>query len=275
MPLTPAEKMRLYRERLKENPEKMEEQRKKNLERIKSKYSYKKVKDMSEEEKKKQRKKWREQKRKNKEKKKPATENSSEINAVPDTKRLIRSRNMYRKQLNNAQSRIEYLKRLTETLRKRMYRAKQKHLKTEKKLEKRLDILKVRNEVLELSLKVAYKRCHTYKEKNLLKTLADHDAVKENEATSYIGRSLGLKGKIRRKPKVARVLKTKQSIVNFFLRDDVSRATAGKRECRTLHKNKEQIRYLNNSLQCLYDKYKREIGNPVSFAVNKNSFSFY
>lgn len=40
MPLTAAEKMKKYRKRLKNNPEKYEEQKNKNLERIKSKYKY-------------------------------------------------------------------------------------------------------------------------------------------------------------------------------------------------------------------------------------------
>lgn len=57
MALTPAEKMRRYREKLKKDPEKYEEYKKKDLKRIKPKV--KKVADMSENEKEAKRKVWR------------------------------------------------------------------------------------------------------------------------------------------------------------------------------------------------------------------------
>lgn len=59
MPLTNAEKQKRYRERLKNNPTKKEEIRKKNLERINRKT--KKIADMSEEEKNEKRELWRKQ----------------------------------------------------------------------------------------------------------------------------------------------------------------------------------------------------------------------
>lgn len=221
MPLTPAEKMRRYRERLKENPEKMEEQRKKNLERIKSKYVYKKVKDMTEKEKKVQRKKWRDQKRKTKQKTKKDTDTTMEnenleISLIPDKlqviKRLKKSRNMYKNQWNNAQSRIEYLNRLTENLRKKIYRLNQKHMKTEEDLKKQITMLTARNEILELSLKNAYKRCHSNKEKDVFKSIANNDTVKVKRASSFIQKTLGLKGKIRKRKKAAKILRSKNAI---------------------------------------------------------------
>ncbi|CAH2088899.1 unnamed protein product [Euphydryas editha] len=44
----------------------------------------------------------------------------------------------------------------------------------------------------------------------------------------------------------------------FYLRDDLSRYTAGKKECRTSDKKKEQIRYLNDTIGNLYQIYKSE-----------------
>ncbi|CAH2095032.1 unnamed protein product [Euphydryas editha] len=79
MPLTNAEKQRRYRERLKQDPEKFENYRKKNLERIKSKYKYKKVSELNDREKSEVRRKWREQKRQKK------TENNT-IETVTPTK---------------------------------------------------------------------------------------------------------------------------------------------------------------------------------------------
>lgn len=56
MPLTAAEEMKRYREKLKENPAKLEEVRKINLAQIKSKY--KKITELTESERDEKRKKW-------------------------------------------------------------------------------------------------------------------------------------------------------------------------------------------------------------------------
>lgn len=120
--------------------------------------------------------------------------------------------------------------------------------------------------------------CHSNKEKDVFKSIANNDTVKEKRAPSFIQKTLGLKGKIRKRKKAAKILGSKNYIEKFFLRDDVSRSTAGKRECRTLHKTKKQIRYLNNSLKCLYDKFKQE-GNLARSHFLRfagiNHFSFY
>jgi flagellar biosynthesis GTPase FlhF len=67
MPLTPAEKMKRYREKLKKDPQKYEDYKKKDLQRIKIKS--KKIAEMTEQEIKQKRKSWRDQKRKQKSKK--------------------------------------------------------------------------------------------------------------------------------------------------------------------------------------------------------------
>ncbi|GBP24905.1 hypothetical protein EVAR_12569_1 [Eumeta japonica] len=71
MPLTPAEKMRRYREKLKNDPIRYEDYKKKDLIRIKLKN--KKITELSEKEKADQRKKWRKQKKRQKEKKTEST----------------------------------------------------------------------------------------------------------------------------------------------------------------------------------------------------------
>ncbi|XP_047998810.1 uncharacterized protein LOC125236153 [Leguminivora glycinivorella] len=278
MPLTPAEKMQRYRERLKENPEKYEEQRKKNLRRLKSKYKYKKITELTDNEKEIQRKKWREQKKKtSKDTPAPAVDviipiineqRSDEIKQMRTTiKRITRGRDRYRNNLNYANSRIAYYKRLTENLRKKIQRMKSEHTKME-------EHLKARNEVLEVSLKNAYKQCASYKEKDVFKTITNDEAVKENRAKSAVGQALGLKGRIRKTQKTIKVPKLQPSIVKFFLRDDITRATAGKRECRTKNKKKRQIRLLNNTLQGLYTKYKKE-GGLASFTTFCKYKPFY
>ena len=62
--LTGSERAKRYREKLKQNPEKFEAQRQKQLERVKK--NRKKIADLSEKEKLRQRKMWRDQKKKQK-----------------------------------------------------------------------------------------------------------------------------------------------------------------------------------------------------------------
>ncbi|CAH0731043.1 unnamed protein product, partial [Brenthis ino] len=56
-------------------------------------------------------------------------------------------------------------------------------------------------------------------------------------------------------------------IHNFFLQDDVSRATAGKKETKTVKKNKMQRRYLLESMRKLRYKFIQETKIPVSYTT--------
>ncbi|CAH2097033.1 unnamed protein product [Euphydryas editha] len=71
---------------------------------------------------------------------------------------------------------------------------------------------------------------------------------------------LGLKGKIRKRKITVKNNLIKNDIECFYLRDDISRCTAGKKECRTSDKKKEQIRYLTDTIGNLYQIYKSEGG---------------
>lgn len=78
---------------------------------------------------------------------------------------------------------------------------------------------------------------------------------------------LGLKGHVRMMKRAERYQKNlniKKEIGDFFLRDDISRSTAGKRECITFQKEKKQIRYLTDTLFNLYQIYREE-GGTYSF----------
>lgn len=61
------------------------------------------------------------------------------------------------------------------------------------------------------------------------------------------------------KPKKPKMFETPE-ITAFYLKDDVSRITSGKKECRFKNKNKKQIRYLVDTIQSLHTKYKAEGG---------------
>lgn len=306
MPLTPAEKMKRYRENLKKNPDKLEEMRKKNLDRIKSKYKYKKISEMTETEQKHQRKKWKDEKQKQKNKKSQKTvcsgissttmadiltdtmgTSSSEI-TVSETSTetqstilkltkslgsLRRTRKKMKTEYDKAKSRIAYLKRANETARKKIYRL-QKHVTDQKKkFETELLKMKARNEILEASLKITYKNCVNNKERDLIKKISNNNLVLNSKAQTSVSKQIGIR--CRKKKSVKRIISDlKKSIIEFYIRDDVSRATAGKRECKTLKKNREQIRYLNGSLRALHEKYKKE-GGIAAFSTFCRFKPFY
>ena len=57
--------------------------------------------------------------------------------------------------------------------------------------------------------------------------------------------------------------KNKQVIQNFFCRDDNSRLTSGKKETKTQQKEKRQKRFLNFSIEFLYEKFKSENNEAI------------
>lgn len=62
------------------------------------------------------------------------------------------------------------------------------------------------------------------------------------------------------------IFKVRESIAAFYLRDDVSRCAAGRKECKTRNKQKMQIRYLLDTLLNTYRIYREE-GGKVSFST--------
>ncbi|CAH2088677.1 unnamed protein product [Euphydryas editha] len=235
-----------YREKLKENPDKYEIQRQKQLKRLKKRQ--KKVTELSEEEKHKQRKIWREQKRKQKENKKTkpkvtSKEVSKKLRSEGHSlkiKHLNVCKN-YKKALNY----IKILKLRLDNLRKRFSRVQQMHEKYIKLLKNEYDKVKVRNECMEISLRNTYNNCNKYSEKRLLKRVV----INEGRADTN-SKVLGLKGPVRVTVKEKlKNKKTKEEIEKFFIREDVSRCTSGKRECKTKEKKKCQIRYTNMAVK--------------------------
>lgn len=275
MPLTNAEKQKRYRERLKNNPEKQEEIRKKNLGRIKTKT--KKVKDMTEEEKNETRKKWRKQKQKQKQNQKE--KKKSEKN----TEKIDRQKNMPRFKLRLKKLNIHYKKSLStiqklhttiSTLRKRNYRQK-KLLKavTEQKNEE-IDKLKCRNEVLESTIKAIYKSLKSLQKRHVT-NVALNEAQRHNiNSKVFVSKCLGVARVRKYKKKQSKSGQRSKEITKFFVRDDISRITAGKKECRTKEKNKEQIRYMTDTLSNLYKIYRSE-GGQLSFSTFYKYKPFY
>lgn len=283
MPLTPAEKMKRYRERLKANdPEKYEEQAKKNLDRIKAKK--KKVSEMTQLEIDDKRQLWREEKRKKRiaikqinlqittEKVATADEKRKDQKNNSKYKLLLRSYKEVLKKYACAKETIRRQNKSIELLKKRLQRTKVKSENVIEKMEKTMSDVHKKEIILKTSLQETYKNLKGHKLKRAFKDITNTTIAINNKY--YLGQCIGLKGKIRKTTKIQKKTTLKKDIHRFFMREDVSRSTSGKRETRTLKKNKEQVYYLTDSLERLYKKYQQENGKAAfsTFCSHKPFF---
>lgn len=280
MPLTPAERMKKYREKLKNDPAKYVAKKKKHAEYVKSKN--KKISELSDEEKARKRKVWREQKRHQKQKKEKLraeetvneerTTCSKAMKKESSTKK--RCNNVVVKKYNLALKRIRALKRIVNRYKQKLHRQKKETDEKILKLEHNLDIVKARNELMESTLKSTYTKCQSQKEKKVFKEMVVRDEIQAARKKTYVANILGLKGKIRLTRRRQKEDSIKKEIEKFYVRDDITRITAGKRECRTLGKDTKQIRYLTDTLLNLYKIYREE-GGKRSFSTFYKYKPFY
>ncbi|XP_063634914.1 uncharacterized protein LOC134805569 [Cydia splendana] len=155
-----------------------------------------------------------------------------------------------------------------ETNRKKYQRAKKEMQKTIDNLNLQLEKLKARQEILESTIKKTYQSNCSKNEKTVMQKL-----VRNSENKNLVSKMLGLKFKPRAKPKKIRRIDIKE-ITQFYLKDDVSRNTAGKKETRTKNKEKVQIRYLLDTLVNTFKKYKSE-GGRYGFTTFYKHKPFY
>ncbi|XP_013189980.1 uncharacterized protein LOC106134461 [Amyelois transitella] len=111
------------------------------------------------------------------------------------------------------------------------------------------------------SLKTEFNKADP-KERTILKKVATNEIANKKKLKTAISNVLGLKGRIRTTTKGSNQMrkKYKKEIQNFFAREDVSRPSAGKKECITRNKEKVQKRYLIEPIYKLYRKYRTEGG---------------
>lgn len=178
------------------------------------------------------------------------------------------------KKYKAAVEKISNLKKINDAARKRYKRLNENLSKKLGYFEDTVLKLKAREELLEEALKTTYKNSETTG-KRVFKDMARQESVKKNRAVGYVTKLLGLRGTIRQnKLKRYKVPIIQQEIEAFFLRDDISRCTAGKKECRTHKKDKKQKRYLLDTLSNLYTIYKEE-GGKYSFSTFCKYKPFY
>lgn len=163
---------------------------------------------------------------------------------------------LYRENLKLKEE-IKKAKKRYEKYKKRYSRAKNKELKKSddsKGYQKYV--------ILSSAIKDRYKKIKNRKEKHAIQKIFEHDSIKDSrKKVQIIKECLDInQGYIRKQqPKLRKnILRTK--ITDFFHRDDVSRATADKKETKTLQKKKIQRRYLLDNMNNLFQSFKRE--NP-------------
>lgn len=306
MPLTPAERQRNYRERIKANkPEIWEERKKKEAEDKRKKYL--KISQLSETEKVKRRKQWRELKQKKSDRR--------QINTKKENRRTYKKTH-YRltKENNNLKKNIETLKKHVCALKKKVYRYKlllncqhndnepeKENInqtscstlpdsplsKTESFIQNLNSITtpdknKVRRVLLEKnvlvdSLEKTYKTSTCNAERNVLKNVVNSPLVRKYKLQARLNSYVGLKGALRISERVhnKKQKDLAKTITEFYLQDDVSRASAGKKETKTLKKEKVQKRYLLANLTDIYKKFKQETGINVSYTTFVRYKPFY
>ncbi|XP_049886327.1 uncharacterized protein LOC126380771 [Pectinophora gossypiella] len=279
-PLTPAQKQKNYRERIKQDPEKYAMVKKKDLDRIRKNIAKKKIGEMNEEEKKEQRQIWRdkrrEQKIKNLEKKihddekqklEEKKKNHNDEKQICRKQRKDRAHSLLVKKYNRALTKIKKLKNIIDYRRKLYKNLETTTAQKLKELEDTINKKQAREEVLEISLRNVYRQCSSSTEKDVLKNIVNQEPIKQNKSVGYVAKLLGLRGRIRhKKAKLPKYSVFEKEVRAFYLRDDVSRCTSGKKECITNKKNKQQRRYLLDVLSNLYEKYKKE-GGKCSFST--------
>lgn len=105
--------------------------------------------------------------------------------------------------------------------------------------------------VLSDSLKSQYIKNNKNEIKATMKKIVDNEITAKYRMKTNLTKKLGLKGRIRTFKKQYRNV-LERDIKAFFLRDDISRPTAGRRETKTWNKIKMQKRFLTDTLDNLY-----------------------
>lgn len=299
MALTPAEKQKRYRERLKQNVEKYAESKRKHREHYHK--TKRLVKDLTPKEKKYANKIWKLRQREYRQRKKnlqmildvtpPSSPASSVVNfrvqanqtppaASPSS---ISSRKQGRKKVKRDRSKLykenKRLREVIEKLKKKYEKYKKRSNRT--KFFKESEINKKVNEkytLLANSIKERYTKIKSHKQKKLFKSILTNERIekcrKKNELLRDvfgINREYATKVPVNNDPMLLR-----KKIHKFFLRDDISRATAGRKETVTRNGKKMQKRYLLDTMKSIYKDFKSEnVGILCSYFYFTKNRPFY
>lgn len=268
MALTNAEKQRRYRLKLKLDPAKNAEAKKKHLERYHA--NKKLVKDMTEREHRSAKRKWKNANKKRRERQKTAQQiMDTTPPSSPQPGPLVSPRSRGRRQIRRDRSAM-YRKNIK--LQEELEKIKRRCSKYKKRYQRVKNSIKDADQVNKLNqnkystlsnaIKDRYKSLKSVKEKKALKQLFQGEGISKSKMKIAIVReTLGIDQiKALKGQHSLEKIRLVDKIKNYFVRDDVSRATAGKRETVTSKKLKMQKRYLLDTMKNLFCSFKRE--NP-------------
>lgn len=289
MPLSAAERQRRCREKRNKDPEKVAQVKKKDLERYHARKRL--VKDMTPREHKQIKRKWQIKNKKRRERQKalqnilintpastpsPSSSRSGSLTPALSSasargrKQVRRDRSKLYRQNVQLQDQLQELRKKLEKYKKRLHRKKDKDKKekSSKKSEKENEdkITHTNNTtrkyaILSNAIKKHYKKIKDHKTKRRIKAMFQDTSIDQSGLKlELLKESLGINRATiyRAVPLKETILKRK--IHNFYLRDDVSRATAGKKDTKTYKKVKTQKRFLLDTMKNLHLSFLKE--NP-------------
>lgn len=269
MALTAAERQRRCRLKKKSDTEKYEEYLRKARERYHK--NKKLVKDMDDREKRLTNRKWRNKQKKRREKLKEQ-ERLVDADTLPPSPPCSPNVQSGRKKIRRDRSKLyrENLKLETEKTKwKRKYEACKKKLQRTRLVHDKYDALCQ-------AIKQKFEAAKSRKHKKLIKEIIGSDYIKQKGISKELRvTALGIrcKDKIRKLQNAKRDLR--KAIQDFFLRDDVSRATAGKKETVTKNKVKKQKRFLLDTMKNLYRSFNKEFNGICSYTYFTRNRPYY
>ncbi|KAJ8710641.1 hypothetical protein PYW08_009156 [Mythimna loreyi] len=135
----------------------------------------------------------------------------------------------------------------------------------------------LRSNILTESLAKQYADTKSNTARNIIKRLCSSELAHRYKVRTRLGRSTGLIGRIRffNKKYVSKRSRTANTIQKFFIQDDVSRPSAGKKETRTFKNQKKQKRYLLDTMKNLHKKFKRVTGSTICYTTFIKYKPFY
>ncbi|CAG9781803.1 unnamed protein product [Diatraea saccharalis] len=159
--------------------------------------------------------------------------------------------------------------RENQILKQNIKKLKQKYDKYKKRFErekkkKALDTEKnedLRYKVLSGAIKKTFKQTKSRKEREVIKKIfSTVEVIDSRMKKKMLMNNLGIDKIVKRKFCIENEIVLKRRIKDFYLRDDVSRATAGKKETVTKAQVKVQKRFMLDSMKNLYKAFIKE--NP-------------
>lgn len=302
-PLSAAEKQRRYRGKRKLNKEKVEENKKKDLERYHNKKRL--ISDMKIREARLARRKWRTNKKNYRERVKklkaviditpPSSPSTEQVgNVVCGRKKMrMEKAKVHRKNIK-LQVEVNKLKKKVEKLKKQRQRSKKVNIissalsplsKTNELINTCLANVRgagvetVKKNLLKYAtltegLKNRYAELRTKSQKEGFKSILSNKLIRKYKLKMQFHRDVFNLTRVRKSFSKTKPNADILSLQRFYERDDISRATAGKKETRTKLKQKLQKRYLLDTLQNIYKKYKSE-GGRYSYSYFAAHRPFY